>query len=77
MKQKIYLVKSYLKFNDDENPTRLMRKRAFILYATETKEEAAADIRDYVEREKRETNYLFKRYWFIEEITLYKALSND
>ena len=77
MKTKIYLVKSYMRFNDDETPTREMRERAIPYWATETREEAAQDVRKYVKEEKQEANNLYKKYWFIEEIELFKALSND
>ena len=77
MKTKIYLVKNYMRFNDDETPTREMRERATALWATETREKAAQDVRNVVKEEKQEANNLYKMYWFIEEIELFKALSND
>ena len=77
MKTKIYLVKSYMRFNDDVTPTWRMRNRSSVLYATSTKEEAAEDVRDLVKSEKREACDLYKKYFFIEEIKLFKALSND
>ena len=77
MKTKIYLVKNYMRFNDDETPTREMRERATALWATETREEAAQDVRKAVKEEKQEPNDLYKKYWFIEEIDLFKALSNN
>ena len=77
MKTKIYLVKNYMRFNDDETPTREMRERATALWATETREEAAQDVRKAVKEEKQEPNDLYKKYWFIDEIELFKALSNN
>lgn len=77
MKTKIYLVKNYMRFNDDETPTREMRERATALWATGTREEAAQDVREYVKEEKQKANDLYKKYWYIQEIELYKALSND
>ena len=77
MKTKIYLVKSYMRFYYDETPTREMRVRATPHWATETREEAAQDVRMYVKEEKQEANDLYKKYWYIQEINLFKALSND
>ena len=77
MIQKIYLVKSLLRFHDDEEPTRDMRKRAQVLWATSTREEAAQDVRDHVEEAKRNPNDLYKKYYFIEETDLFIALSKD
>ena len=77
MKTKIYLVKNYMRFHDDETPTMEMRERATALWATETREEAAQDVRKAVKEEKQEPNDLYKKYWFIEEIDLFKALSNN
>lgn len=77
METKIYLVKMHVRFHDDETPTRNMRKRAQALFATDTREEAAQDVRKYVKEEKGISRGLYKKYWFIEEIALLKALSND
>lgn len=77
MKTKIYLVKNYMRFNDDETPTRKMRERATALWATDTREEAAQNVCYFVKKEKQEANDLYKKYWYIQEIELYKALSND
>lgn len=76
MKTNIYLVKSYMRFHDDEIPTREMRERARAIFATDTREEAAQDVRRFVKEEKQEANDLYTKYWFIEEIELFKALSN-
>ena len=77
MKTNIYLVKSYLRFNDDKTPTREMRMKASPLYATETREDAVEDVLDFVKREKRESRDLYKKYWFIQETALFIALSNN
>lgn len=77
MKTNIYLVKSYMRFHDDETPTREMRMKASPLYATETREEAVEDVLDFVKRQKRDSCDLYKKYWFIQETALFIALSND
>ena len=77
MKTKIYLVKSYMRFHDDETPTREMRMKATPYWATETREEAARDVREYVKLENNQDNGLYKKYWFIQEAVLFKALSKD
>lgn len=77
MKTKIYLVKNYMRFNDDETPTREMREKATALWATDTREDAAQDVREFVKKEKQEANDLYKKYWYIEEIELFKALSKN
>lgn len=77
MKTKIYLVKNYLRFPEDETPTRKMRMKATALWATDTREEAAQDVRDFVKKEKQEANDLYKKYWYIQEVELFKALSKD
>ena len=77
MKTKIYLVKNYLRFQDDETPTREMRKRATVLWATDTSEEAVEDVRENVMKEKRRIFDNYKKYWYIQEVDLFKALSND
>lgn len=77
MKTNIYLVKSYMRFHDDETPTREMRMKATPVWATETREEAAQDVRDFLKKETREVCDLYKKYWFIQEVELFKALSND
>lgn len=76
METKIYLVKQYMRWHDDETSTRDMRKRARAIFATDTREEAAQDVRRFVKEEKQEANDLYTKYWFIEEIELFKALSN-
>ena len=77
METKIYLVKTYMRFDDDETPTREMRKKAYVLWATDTREEAAQDVRQFVKEQKDQDYIFYKKYWFIEEIVLIKALSND
>ena len=77
MKTNIYLVKSYMRFHDDETPTREMRMKATALWATGTREEAAQDVRDFVKEDKQKANDLYKKYWYIQEVELFKALSND
>jgi hypothetical protein len=77
MKTNIYLVKNYMRFYDDETPTREMREKATALWATTTREEAAQDVRKAVKEEKQEPNDLYKKYWYIQEIELFKALSKD
>ena len=77
MKTKIYLVKNYLRFQNDETPTREMRKRANVLWATDTREEAVEDVRENVMKEKRRIFDNYKKYWYIQEVDLFKALSND
>lgn len=76
MKTNIYLVKSYMRFHDDETPTREMRMKATPVWATETREEAAQDVRDFLNKENREACDLYKKYWYIQEIALYKDISN-
>lgn len=75
MKQNIYLVKNYIRFKDDVTPTREMRNRATAVWATETREEAAQDVRDFLKKENREACDLYKKYWFIQEISLFKDIS--
>ena len=77
MKTKIYLVKWYFRWYDDKTPTKNMRKRATALWATETREEAARYVRKAIKKDKQISCNLYKKYWFIEEIDLFKALSND
>lgn len=77
MKTNIYLVKSYMRFHDDETPTREMRMKASPLYATETREEAAEDVLDYVKKQKRDACDLYKKYWYIQEVALFISLSDD
>ena len=77
MKTKIYLVKKYLRFYDDETPTRDMRERAQVFWATDTREAAAQDVREFKKRENNHDNRLYKCYWFIQEVELFKALSKD
>lgn len=77
MKTKIYLVKNYMRFDYDVTPTRDMREKAHTVWATETREEAAQDVRELVKKEKQEANDLYKKYWYIQEVVLFKALSND
>ncbi|MBR2556437.1 MAG: hypothetical protein IKE94_16440 [Aeriscardovia sp.] len=77
MKTNIYLVKSYMRFHDDETPTRDMREKATALWATDTREEAVEDVRYFLQKENREANDLYKKYWYIQKLELFKALSND
>lgn len=77
MKQKIYLVKKYMRFHDDETPTREMRKRASVLWAVSTKQEAADDVIKAREQDNIIERRWYKEYYFIQEVDLYKALSND
>lgn len=77
MKTEIYLVKSYMRFYDDETPTRKMRDKATALWATDTREEAVEDVRHFLQKENREANDLYKKYWYIQKVELFKALSND
>lgn len=77
METKIYLVKMYLRWFDDETPTRDMRKRADVLFATDTREEVVRDVRIFVKEEKQEARDLYKKYWYIQEVELFKALSID
>lgn len=77
MKTKIYLVKSYMRFYDEETPTREMRMKATALWATGTREEAAEDVREFVKEDKQKANDLYKKYWYIQEVELFKALSID
>ena len=77
METKIYLVTNYMRWYDDKTPTRDMRKRAHALWSTDTKEEAAQDVRKLVKEQKQDACDLYKKYWFIQEIKLFKALSED
>ena len=77
MKTNIYLVKSYMRFHDDETPTRDMREKATALWATDTREEAVEDVRYFLQKENREANDLYKKYWYIQKLELFEALSND
>lgn len=77
MRTKIYLVKSYMRFYDDKTPTREMREKATALWANGTREEAAQDVRKNVKEDKQEANDLYKKYWYIQEVELFKALSKD
>ena len=77
MKTNIYLVKWYMRWYDDKTSTRDMRKRADALWATGTREEAAHDVRKLVKEQKQDDCDLYKKYWFIEEVELFQALSND
>ena len=77
MKQKIYLVKKYIRFFYDKTPTCEMRERPQVLWATDTREEAAQDVRDFLKKGKNESVDTYKKYWFIQEVELFKALSND
>lgn len=73
----IYLVKWYIRWYDDKTPTKDMRKRADVLWATETREEAAQDVRKAIKKDKQVSCDLYKKYWFIQEVGIFKALSND
>lgn len=77
MKTKIYLVKQYMRFHDDETPTREMRNRASVLWAVSTKQEAADDVIKAREQDNIIERRTYKLYYFIEEVDLYKALSID
>lgn len=77
MKTYIYLVKSYMRFQDDETPTRDMREKATALWATDTREEAVEDVRYFLQKENREANDLYKKYWYIQKVEFFKALSKD
>lgn len=77
MKTYIYLVKNYMRFYDDEIPTREMRKRAQVLWATDTREEAVLEVKNFLKKENIEYSDLYKEYWFIQKLELFKALSND
>ena len=77
METKIYLVKWYLRWYDDKTPTSEMRQKAEALWATETREEAARDVRKAVKKDKEDACDLYKKYWYIQEVELIKALSND
>lgn len=77
MKTYIYLVKKYIRFYDDETPTREMRERAQILWATDTREEAVLDVKNFLKKENIEYCDLYKTYWYIQKVELFKALSND
>ena len=54
-----------------------MRKRATVLWATDTREEAVEDVRENVMKETRRNFDNYKKYWYIQEVDLFKALSND
>lgn len=77
MEATIYLVKWYFRWYDDKTPTKNMRKRADVLWATETREEAARDVRKAIKEDKQNSCNLYKKYWFIQEVGILKALSND
>lgn len=77
MKTYIYLVKSYLRLQNDKTPTSKMRERAQALWATDTREEAVLDVKNFLKKENIDYSHLYKQYWYIQKVELFKSLSND
>lgn len=68
---KVFLIKMYIRFNDDKN-SRSWRNNATPIWACDTLEEAKEDVLKLIKESKK--CKLYKKLYYIQDIEIYKKV---